>query len=54
MFQVMERAKQDLNVEDYNVHQTTLEQVFLAFTAHQQPPKEDTKKSCHARFCFCC
>ena len=54
VFDVMERAKRELHVQDYNVHQTTLEQVFLAFTRVQTPPKDSNKKSCLRRFCCCC
>lgn len=54
VFEVMERGKREFNVQDYNVHQTTLEQVFLAFTALQAPPKEEQKTSCLKRVCCCC
>ena len=53
VFAVMERAKRELQVQDYNVHQTTLEQVFLAFTRLQATPRETGGKSCLRR-CFCC
>ncbi|XP_035897988.1 ATP-binding cassette sub-family A member 3-like [Anopheles stephensi] len=36
IFGVMERAKQQLNIEDYSIGQTSLEQVFLAFTKYQR------------------
>ncbi|XP_058130691.1 phospholipid-transporting ATPase ABCA1-like [Anopheles ziemanni] len=36
IFGVMERAKQTLNIEDYSIGQTSLEQVFLAFTKYQR------------------
>ncbi|XP_070198704.1 phospholipid-transporting ATPase ABCA3-like [Littorina saxatilis] len=36
MFRALENAKDALNVEDYNVRQTSLEQVFLYFTSGQQ------------------
>ncbi|CAH0397901.1 unnamed protein product [Chilo suppressalis] len=36
MFGIMERAKRDINVEDYSISQTTLEQIFLQFTKYQQ------------------
>ncbi|KAL8560975.1 hypothetical protein ACOMHN_061189 [Nucella lapillus] len=54
VFSAMEQAKRELQVQDYNVHQTTLEQVFLAFTRMQEPPKEDSKKSCLRLACCCC
>ncbi|XP_067685313.1 phospholipid-transporting ATPase ABCA3-like [Haliotis asinina] len=52
VFTVMEQAKVQFYVEDYSVHQTTLEQVFLSFTRWQVPPKED-KTSCCKRICCC-
>ncbi|XP_028174675.1 ATP-binding cassette sub-family A member 1-like [Ostrinia furnacalis] len=36
MFGIMEQAKRDLQVEDYSISQTTLEQIFLQFTKYQQ------------------
>ena len=36
MFAVMERAKKELNLEDYLVSDTTLEQIFLAFAKTQR------------------
>lgn len=50
VFGAMERAKQQFNIEDYSVHQTTLEQVFLTFTRNQMPPKETKKR----KRCGCC
>ncbi len=35
IFSLMERAKRDLNLQDYSVYQTSLEQVFLEFARHQ-------------------
>lgn len=35
MFGIMEYAKQSLEVEDYTISQTTLEQIFLQFTKYQ-------------------
>ena len=49
IFGVMERAKTEYEVEDYSVHQTTLEQIFLTFTQNQVPPNEKKK-----RICCCC
>ncbi|XP_037074307.1 ATP-binding cassette sub-family A member 3-like [Pollicipes pollicipes] len=37
IFGMMERAKDRLNIEDYSVGQTTLEQVFLNFAKGQRP-----------------
>ncbi|KAK5642701.1 hypothetical protein RI129_008868 [Pyrocoelia pectoralis] len=36
MFGIMERGKQMLNIEDYSLGQSSLEQVFLTFTKHQR------------------
>jgi len=36
MFGMMERAKCQLNIEDYSLGQTSLEQVFLTFTKKQR------------------
>ncbi|CAG5125756.1 unnamed protein product [Candidula unifasciata] len=52
IFSVMEEAKKRVNVQDYSVHQTTLEQIFLTFTRQQIQPKDEEKKSC--KFPFCC
>ncbi|XP_067683949.1 phospholipid-transporting ATPase ABCA3-like [Haliotis asinina] len=52
VFTVMEQSKVQFYVEDYSVHQTTLEQVFLSFTRSQIPPREDTTKL-YKRICCC-
>ncbi|XP_041978072.1 phospholipid-transporting ATPase ABCA1-like [Aricia agestis] len=39
MFGVMERAKRELDIEDYSILQTTLEQIFLQFTKYQKTAK---------------
>ncbi|KAL3284408.1 hypothetical protein HHI36_018568 [Cryptolaemus montrouzieri] len=36
MFGILERGKKELNIEDYSLGQSSLEQVFLTFTKHQQ------------------
>ncbi|XP_059047228.1 phospholipid-transporting ATPase ABCA1-like [Achroia grisella] len=36
MFGIMENAKRELDIEDYKISQTTLEQIFLQFTKYQQ------------------
>ncbi|RUS76071.1 hypothetical protein EGW08_016175 [Elysia chlorotica] len=55
VFSLMESSKTNLSVQDYSVHQTTLEQVFLTFTRSQVPPKEDKFKSCMTKTCcWCC
>ncbi|KAL8603343.1 hypothetical protein ACOMHN_039706 [Nucella lapillus] len=38
VFEAMEKARSELGVEDYSVHQTTLEQIFLTFTRTQYIP----------------
>ncbi|XP_071081916.1 phospholipid-transporting ATPase ABCA3-like [Haliotis cracherodii] len=53
VFTLMEQSKAQFSVEDYSVHQTTLEQVFLSFTRSQVPPKEDKTSRCK-RLCCCC
>ncbi|XP_050415060.2 phospholipid-transporting ATPase ABCA3 [Patella vulgata] len=53
VFDVMEESKSEYSVEDYSVHQTTLEQVFLAFAGKQIPPHEDKISICK-RICCCC
>lgn len=52
IFGVMEKAKEQFPVDDYSVHQTTLEQIFLAFTQNQIPPTE-SKKGCCSGGCLC-
>ncbi|XP_041356253.1 phospholipid-transporting ATPase ABCA3-like [Gigantopelta aegis] len=52
VFEVMETAKKQHRVDDYSVHQTTLEQVFLSFTREQKPPTESESKC--LRCCSCC
>ncbi|XP_046356672.2 phospholipid-transporting ATPase ABCA3-like [Haliotis rufescens] len=52
VFTLMEQSKVQFSVEDYSVHQTTLEQVFLSFTRWQIPPKEDKTSLCK-RICCC-
>ncbi|RUS86087.1 hypothetical protein EGW08_006180 [Elysia chlorotica] len=51
VFSLMESSKTNLNVQDYSVHQTTLEQIFLTFTRNQVPPKEDKFRSFLAKTC---
>ncbi|KAK6173673.1 hypothetical protein SNE40_017083 [Patella caerulea] len=53
VFDLMEESKSEYSVEDYSVHQTTLEQVFLAFAGKQIPPREDKTSICK-RICCCC
>ncbi|CAL1531815.1 unnamed protein product, partial [Lymnaea stagnalis] len=50
----MEATKVNLNVSDYSVHQTTLEQVFLTFTRSQVTPKEEEKFSELTKIFCCC
>ncbi|XP_071081909.1 phospholipid-transporting ATPase ABCA3-like [Haliotis cracherodii] len=51
VFTSMEQAKGQFFVEDYSVHQTTLEQVFLTFTRSQNPPKDDNTSLCKGMCC---
>lgn len=53
LFGAMERAKKQFNVEDYHIHQATLEQVFLAFTRNQVSPKEEEKHGICRQMCCC-
>ena len=53
IFGRMEEAKEKYNVEDYSVHQTTLEQIFLTFTQNQVVPKENAKTGCFKKLCSC-
>lgn len=46
VFSQMERCRQELNVEDYSVKETTLEQVFLMFTMLQRMDEERPPESC--------
>lgn len=45
VFGAMETCKRDINIEDYSVHQTTLEQVFLTFTRNQIQHDKTKKKT---------
>lgn len=36
MFGLMEDAKDRIDIEDYSISQTSLEQVFLSFTKYQK------------------
>lgn len=54
VFSAMEEAQESLGLEDYSVHQTTLEQVFLSFTHKQTPPKEKKKTKGCCGLCTCC
>nr|QBP34375.1 ATP-binding cassette sub-family A2 [Trichoplusia ni] len=42
MFGIMERAKRDLEIEDYSISQTTLEQIFLQFTKYQRQEGDES------------
>lgn len=53
LFSAMEQAKSRLKVEDYTVHQTTLEQIFLTFTRAQFPPREIKDRSILHTVCPC-
>ena len=57
LFRTLEENKKDLQIEDYLVSQTTLEQVFIYFARAQIDPV-DFQAGCCNRFqqscCFCC
>jgi hypothetical protein len=53
VFDAMESAKKQFNVEDYAIHQATLEQVFLAFTRNQVAQKEESKDGICSQMCCC-
>lgn len=53
IFAVLEKAKRYLPIADYNVQQTTLEQVFLSFTREQVAPLEDVSQSIINRLIPC-
>ena len=36
LFGTLEESKKELHVETYSLSQTTLEQIFLSFTKHQE------------------
>ncbi len=44
IFSEVERAKDRLNIEDYSVSQTSLEQIFLGFASDQNTDSEQHKK----------
>ena len=50
LFAVMERAKEKLQLDDYSLSQTTLEQLFISFAQAQIPPTERTT-TCLNRLC---
>ncbi|XP_076468710.1 phospholipid-transporting ATPase ABCA3-like [Babylonia areolata] len=52
VFETMESAKDTLGVEDYSVHQTTLEQIFLTFTRAQYLAVPPASSVC-AKLCPC-
>ncbi|KAJ8301076.1 hypothetical protein KUTeg_020063 [Tegillarca granosa] len=56
LFGTMEQAKRMFNIDDYSVHQTTLEQVFIAFTRHQILSPKMKENICRKMFgcCVCC
>ncbi|KAK3590750.1 hypothetical protein CHS0354_030990 [Potamilus streckersoni] len=53
IFARMEESKESFGVDDYTVNQTSLEQIFLAFTRNQVPPVKE-KRGFWKRFkCKC-
>lgn len=53
IFGTMEALKKQYNVEDYSVHQTSLEQIFLTFVKNQIPPVERQPGCCVRCGCVC-
>ncbi|KAL4225933.1 hypothetical protein ACF0H5_013921 [Mactra antiquata] len=53
IFGIMEASKKQYNVEDYSVHQTSLEQIFLSFVKDQIPPAEQKQPCCARCGCIC-
>lgn len=53
IFGVMEALKKQYNVEDYSVHQTSLEQIFLMFVQNQIPPAVNKPSCCVRCGCLC-
>lgn len=53
IFGKMEEAKQLFQMDDYSVHQTTLEQIFLTFTRNQVPPADTKNPMCGGILCCC-
>ncbi|XP_055842779.1 LOW QUALITY PROTEIN: uncharacterized protein LOC129909731 [Episyrphus balteatus] len=46
VFGLMEKNKEVLNIEDYSISQTTLEEIFLQFAEAQRNDTRDHKKKC--------
>lgn len=44
IFGLMERNRDNLNMEDYSLTQATLEQIFIQFAQQQRTSDEDNKK----------
>ncbi len=53
LFQTLEDCKERLNLDDYLLSQTTLDQVFINFARAQIPPQE-VEIGCCARCRLCC
>ncbi|TMW43249.1 hypothetical protein DOY81_011672, partial [Sarcophaga bullata] len=51
IFGLMERNRDALNVEDYSISQTTLEEIFLDFAKYQ---REDTRQAKSSNTCGLC
>ncbi len=54
VFGTMERAKDEYDLEDYSVSQTTLDQVFLNFARAQIAPREEGIMTCKRKCANCC
>ncbi|XP_075155305.1 ATP binding cassette subfamily A member 3 isoform X2 [Haematobia irritans] len=51
IFGLMESNRDQLNIEDYSISQTTLEEIFLDFAKYQ---REDTRQGPKTKLCACC
>uniref|UniRef100_A0A1I8Q220 ABC transporter domain-containing protein n=1 Tax=Stomoxys calcitrans TaxID=35570 RepID=A0A1I8Q220_STOCA len=51
IFGLMESNRDQLNIEDYSISQTTLEEIFLDFAKYQ---REDTRQVTNNSWCSCC
>ncbi|KAL3853548.1 hypothetical protein ACJMK2_017083 [Sinanodonta woodiana] len=54
IFSRMEESKDSYDVDDYSVHQTSLEQIFLTFTKNQIPPVKEKQGFWTCFKCPCC
>lgn len=57
IFGTIEEAKGKLDIEDYSVSQTTLEQLFISFARKQREPQDQETscgRKCMNMLCCCC